>query len=386
MLKADIARCYPSIYTHSLPWAIHTKPVAKRQRGPTLWGNELDRLIRNCQDGQTSGIPIGPDTSLTISEIVLCAIDALITKNLPTLAGFRYVDDYELAFATRSDAEEGLAYLQECLGEYELALNADKTEIVELPYRLIEPWVFELRRFDFGATQWAHINRLEEYFSLAFVLSKQYKSASVLGFAIQRLRDVKIHQKSWSLVEALLLQCSVVEPGCISYVLNFLQVVRTQGYQLSVDQIEATLNQIISRQSPQGYGSEVAWALWGLIVFKRPLSPKAATALAQSREPIVALLVLDALSRGLIPGGINTTNWEDSQYPDELRDSRWLLSYEANIKKWLPRKSGHDHTASDQEFGFLKSNHVAFYDRSLSKSANPFGAVFKNNLLEQPYP
>jgi glycosyltransferase A (GT-A) superfamily protein (DUF2064 family) len=71
ILQADINRFYPSVYTHSIPWAIHTKAVAKSNRGDGYIGNRIDRLVRNGQDGQTMGIPIGPDTSLLIAEILL---------------------------------------------------------------------------------------------------------------------------------------------------------------------------------------------------------------------------------------------------------------------------------------------------------------------------
>ena len=120
ILHADINRFYPSIYTHSIPWAIHTKAAAKADRSNRLVGNNLDRLVRNAQDGQTMGIPIGPDTSLLIAEIVLGAIDAELARRR-IIHGFRYIDDYEFGFRTLSEAEEALAIFQEILNIYELA-------------------------------------------------------------------------------------------------------------------------------------------------------------------------------------------------------------------------------------------------------------------------
>ena len=38
LMNTDIADCYGSIYTHSIPWALHTKEVSKRTRGMTLLG------------------------------------------------------------------------------------------------------------------------------------------------------------------------------------------------------------------------------------------------------------------------------------------------------------------------------------------------------------
>ena len=60
LLLADIARFYPSAYTHSIPWALHGKSVAKANRGPSFLGNRIDTLMRAAQDGQTVGFPIDP--------------------------------------------------------------------------------------------------------------------------------------------------------------------------------------------------------------------------------------------------------------------------------------------------------------------------------------
>jgi hypothetical protein len=92
LLRADVARFYPSVYTHSIPWAIHGKAFAKANRDNRHWGNKLDMLQRNCQDGQTNGIPVGPDTSLVISELLLCRVDKRLADR--RIKGLRYMDDY----------------------------------------------------------------------------------------------------------------------------------------------------------------------------------------------------------------------------------------------------------------------------------------------------
>ena len=76
VLRADIAQFYPSIYTHAIPWAIHSKPVAKaNMRNAALLGNKLDKEVQGGQNGQTKGVLIGPDTSLGIAEILMGVVD-----------------------------------------------------------------------------------------------------------------------------------------------------------------------------------------------------------------------------------------------------------------------------------------------------------------------
>src|SRR5207244_2175927 len=115
ILRSDVSRFYHSIYTHSISWALHTKPVANANRGKhSLLGNELDCFLRDMQDGQTLGVPIGPDTSFLIAELILAKVDEIMVGRGATHA-FRYIDDYEFAFPDRASAERALADLQEAL-------------------------------------------------------------------------------------------------------------------------------------------------------------------------------------------------------------------------------------------------------------------------------
>ena len=57
------------------------------------------------------------------------------------------MDDYELLFDDRSDAERALTALEDALAEFELELNPQKTEIVSLPQELENPGIQELRGF-----------------------------------------------------------------------------------------------------------------------------------------------------------------------------------------------------------------------------------------------
>ena len=86
-LKADIARFYGSIYTNSIVWALEGKNRAKVKAGSPA--NQLYEALRDLQDGQTIGIPIGPDASLVIAEIIACAIDQILAEH--NLVGMRFM-------------------------------------------------------------------------------------------------------------------------------------------------------------------------------------------------------------------------------------------------------------------------------------------------------
>lgn len=167
-LRTDINQFYPSIYTHSIPWALHGKAAAKASINKTA-GDAIDRAFRNQQDGQTVGLPIGPDSSLVVAEAILAAVDLALGPR--QLRGLRHIDDYEIGFGTLAEAEDTLTELQGLLAEYELNLNPRKTAIVEGPIPFDESWAIELRRFPFrGATATGQLNDALAYFSRAFEL------------------------------------------------------------------------------------------------------------------------------------------------------------------------------------------------------------------------
>lgn len=372
VLRADISRFYPSIYSHSIPWAIHTKEYAKTNRRAPIVGNLIDAWVRNGQDGQTVGIPIGPDTSFLIAETILSAADHALTQKAGALNGIRYIDDYELGFATRAKAEEAMAILQETLAEFELALNPQKTGIIELPLTLLHPWTSELSSYSFRTSTKAQGTDIIRFFDRSFILAKESPGDPVLRYALARLKSVHIDSLNWSILEKLLYQCILLEPGTIIFTLEqLLHYHLLLGYPVDFSLLDHVLNQQIMLHGPLGHGSEVAWALWSLMSFNRPVSTDSVKVVSNMDDPVVALLALDALQRGLAPSGLNPGNWHSHMDVAGLYDEHWLLSYEANFKGWLPSVGGEDHVRADAGFNFLKQSRVYFYDAQRTLSAYP---------------
>ncbi len=144
VLHADISRFYPSIYTHSIPWAIHGKGQ-RGNRGNDLYGNLLDLWVRETQSQQTGGLPVGPDTSFLLAEVIASSIDDELQQSLGGLHGTRYIDDYHLYFKSRAEADRGLAELHRIAGVFELEINDLKTAIQELPEAIEPLWKSQLR-------------------------------------------------------------------------------------------------------------------------------------------------------------------------------------------------------------------------------------------------
>jgi hypothetical protein len=274
LVRADVSLFYPSIYTHSIPWALHGKAFAKANRhDPKLLGNRIDQAIRQGQDQQTVGIPIGPDTSLVIAECVLSAVDWELDRQHPTLVGHRLMDDYEFGCASEPDAERVLADLRAILGNYELQLNAAKTDIVDAPVPLLDSWRAKIQGLRFRTSPSAQHDDLVDYFDEAARLARQHQTSSVLKFAVGRLRFQQLRSENWPLLQYLLFQTILAEPDCIRYAMKELHA-RAWGGNLPMDRVtlEVVLNRLIERHAPQQSGSEVAWAIWSALVFRVPLS------------------------------------------------------------------------------------------------------------------
>ncbi|WP_244900281.1 RNA-directed DNA polymerase [Dolosicoccus paucivorans] len=138
----DIANCYPSIYTHSIAWAIHGKQKIKGDKsyGVEWLGGKIDQKIAGMQYNQTNGIPQGSVLMDFIAEIVLGYADLKLSENLKKLEEkdiigdykiLRYRDDYRI-FANDIDQLEIITRrLADTLFELNLQLNTKKTKLVK---------------------------------------------------------------------------------------------------------------------------------------------------------------------------------------------------------------------------------------------------------------
>jgi hypothetical protein len=378
ILKTDITRFYPSVYTHSIPWALHTKPVAKQHTTDSnYFGNILDRDTRNLQDGQTIGIPIGPDTSLIIAEIVLAAFDEQLLRNLPHLLGFRYVDDFELGFKTYVEAEEALGIIRELLKEFELEVNHTKTIIIDIPLELDSIWTGKLKNHQFNQNR--QRADILEYIDNAVYLARLHPTDHVLKYAVKKLGSLEPLEENWSLIQNFLFQCLIAETSTFYAVLSVLQQY-AKKYPIDQDQLEYAMNFHIQQNCSLNQTNEVCWALWASLYWNLQLEEKSVDILSKMENSLIALMTLNAEKRNLIKHGrLDKTKWETIVKEDNvLYSDQWLLAYEANCKGWLPFTK--DYVSSDPNFDFLKSSKVSFYDEN-RRSVNLTGvSMIKNHL------
>ena len=133
VVRTDVADCYPSIYTHSIPWSLHTKSVAKSKRQDlTMIGNRIDKCIQDMHHGQTNGIAQGSALMDFIAEMILGYADvnliqALSCQNIADYHILRFRDDYRIFVNSKMDGEMILKCLAEVMIELGLQLSPAKT-------------------------------------------------------------------------------------------------------------------------------------------------------------------------------------------------------------------------------------------------------------------
>ena len=370
LLRTDISRFYESIYTPSIPWALHGKAFAKANRGNAHLGNRLDYLSRQQQDGQTMGIPIGPDTSLVLAELLMHQVDEALEKRIPGVRGFRFIDDYELGFRTRSAAEDAYHILNDELAVFELALNPLKSVVVELPTELEARWVDPLRAFKFSRGVRQQESDLYRFFGLVYDLVRQHPHEGVEPYAVTLVAQAKMSPKNCALTQRLLLGMVAPEPAVLRDVLREIVTQTNRGVAPLRDEIGEVLNTVIIEHAAIGHSSELAWALWGCLVLDIPLTQAAGDALARCDDPVAALLALHLNAVGLVSSPLTTALWETKMNKAGLWDEHWILAYEANVHGWLPPSAGSDDVRDDPVFGYLKRQGVRFYDETLARTQN----------------
>jgi hypothetical protein len=139
---ADIAKCFGSIYTHTLFWAVNDIRTAKENVSAATFSNAFDRLMQSMNYNETNGICVGPEVSRVFAEIILSEVDRRVVERLAE-RGLnyrshyefrRYVDDYFVFSIDGKVAERALNAIRLSLAEFNLHLNEEKTVQIGRPF------------------------------------------------------------------------------------------------------------------------------------------------------------------------------------------------------------------------------------------------------------
>ncbi|EJO7160397.1 RNA-directed DNA polymerase, partial [Staphylococcus pseudintermedius] len=263
VIHLDISNCYGSIYTHSIPWAIHGKSIAKEQQNNNeLIGNKIDSIIRLMQNNQTNGIPQGSVLMDFIAEIILSYADRLLVNKLKNqnleYRIIRYRDDYRI-FSNKTNNIHAIATtLNDILMGLNFKLNSGKTKFSdEVITSSIKKDKMEYQSFMSSlflttdkASPMFYLN-LQKHLLQILVFSKKYpNSGSVTRmldeFHKYRMEEIltnKNNMQCISILTEIMIRNIKATPICIGILSGFIN-------RLSDDnQKELVLNKIIKKIS-----------------------------------------------------------------------------------------------------------------------------------------
>ncbi|WP_233486632.1 RNA-directed DNA polymerase [Fusobacterium sp. oral taxon 370] len=237
MIHTDISKCYPSIYTHAIPWALVGKDIAKNNIGKYKeWYNQIDHFAQISKNGETHGLLIGPHTSNILSEIILCAIDKELSKKYDSY--IRNIDDYICYVDTKEEADNFIIDLNRELRKYDLLMNHKKTEIYELPICVVETWIHKIQNHIVTFQKFKnYIDYREIQAFIDFIIklvSENTDNNSVILYAVKVLKNFTLTKNAQEYLVKSIVSLSLLYP----YLVPILGQYIFEKYNVDTNQIQ----------------------------------------------------------------------------------------------------------------------------------------------------
>lgn len=326
LIHADISKCFPSIYSHALAWAIATKSVAKTTvHDNSKWYNELDLAVRNSTNGETHGILIGPHTSNILSEIILCRIDSTLSNRWEYV---RNIDDYSCYVNSKDEADMFLIELNSALREYGLSLNHKKTQIQELPVAAIEQWTHQIQDKTVYLEKFhPYVDYREAQAVLDFcieLMSKNKDNASILFYGIKILQKHRLSPNAKQYVAKTVTSLALNLP----YLVPLLDQFVYEPYKIERSTIGEYINLIFKRYLPKNYFEAVAYALYYAVKYDVVISAFDVNEIIKKNDCILSLCCLIYCRHYNLRKSLDALKKYAKKLECEEMDSYWPFTYE----------------------------------------------------------
>lgn len=389
LVKTDISRFYPGIYTHSIAWAAYGKKNVKAflKRYEGSFADRLDTLVRACNRNQTIGIPVGPETSRIIAEIISAQIDAQFSSMFPKMRAERVdrlQDDWVLGARTLQEAENILSAISACYREYGLEINGHKTSITHIVKGEADSWMSELSSFSTHRKEGLFGSRLSDFFNVALKLQIDHPSKAVMNYALTITEGMTHRREDIQAIESFLLQAAAISPASLDRICRvILNLNHRFPGRLSSDRLVRRFGELLERHLENGSVYEAIWILYTLRGLKKTFRSRRIVELAKDvPSSALRLLLLDMHSKGLCSVSPPVSQWE-SEVSEErvLADWTWLYAYEGIRHGWI---ADTNNVMSAPFFEALNSKDVRFYDESRNiKTSQAFQKMRKRVRAQQ---
>jgi Reverse transcriptase (RNA-dependent DNA polymerase) len=381
-LKADISRFFYTVYTHSIPWAVLGKEKAKSWffgKNPKLkkhWANQLDIALQCCNSRETFGIPVGPDTSRIIAEILLSGIEMntdfnqVVTKHKV----IRLVDDFLIGFEDEASAASALTSLRTALWAFNLQLNENKTAIVRTSLMFEESWRLEFQHFRISEInsndQRKDIRKIADQ---ALRYCQEYKSGLPANWATSRLSKLKALDDNFVPVLDVLLRFARDFPSTIVHLCAF--VINNQskcGSGEAHERVSINLKRLILLHWKHQHDQEISWCLLAASVLGVTIDESDIPEFETVPNATVLAVLGLMKERKLLNFPMSKWAWRQKLKESGVLGPYWLPYYESVRRGWTKDKLLEKEVNAHKVLASMLANKVTFLDFDImsAKSIN----------------
>lgn len=337
IVHADISKCFPSIYSHSIPWALVGKTEAKLKASKSfqnLWFNQLDHKITLCKNGETHGLLIGPHASNIFAEIILTTVDKELCAKWRYI---RHIDDYTCYTDSMEAAQLFLVDLKTELGKFDLSINDKKTEISELPLAITKQWVRQLAQpqqyyrngvFDYISARSYFDNAIE-------ILNNNGNDAAILNYAIKALPIEDMSRQAKLLCIKTIFHLCLLYPYLVQIVDEFV----FSRFEIDVSEIAKFSNMLFKQEMKIKNYDAVCFSLFFAIKYGFEIESLSAQSAIDSDSCVYKLLAFVYFKKYGCESEVLllVSHANDLKNIDEDFERNWLFVFEVLSQSELPR-------------------------------------------------
>lgn len=348
VLKADISRFFYTIYSHSIPWAVYGKEKAKKlffdnnKAFKAHWSNQLDRAIQSCQSRETFGIPVGPDTSRIVAEILMSGItrELGLPNNSSGLQSLRLVDDILVGFDNVDDAKNMLIKLRTKMWSYNLQLNESKTAIVDTRSEFMEVWQHELDSFQIGrrtiSRQKSNIERLVD---AALSISEKNLESTAAKIAMARIARSKLFDENFPMALDAVFRLARDYSDCMNKLVEFLMNSAATIKKINLElRVARGLKKLVKFHAQRKHDYEVVWCLLAASSFGIKWNKEDLGIESELPQPTTLAMLGLLNEKKLLEFRFSSLNWRSQVKAFGPMSQYWLPYYESVRRKWTGDK------------------------------------------------
>lgn len=353
----DLRAFYHSVYTGSIPWAIHGRS-AKRHLTSALFGNKLALLVRNAQGGQTNGLPVGPDTSRILAEVIASRIDSNIDDALHVTKGdaARFVDDFSFGCNSIEDGHRVLAEVRRAAAEFELDIGKEKTSIEPTNHLAYVGWQDYVKSH---LPEKADKPSFERFFYVVHDMTKRHANLNVEKFAMASCRKAFVQSKEWDFLQEHLVSSYRRNSTLIDSMVEVLLLRQEVRHDLNISALSDFIAARLPMLGANQRTGEILWLLYLSCRLSIRINEKSLSVCLRIPNPMIAILVTHAERQGLIDGTIEGSYWKSYATSDGLRSNMFLYAFESASNGWQDDTSYCD---DDPFYGLLLKAEVSFFN------------------------